>query len=184
MNKLITSFDVFSLFYNAKLICRSGKNINLNKPVHFLIYDRTKEYLRIKYKKVWNEIENGFYTFDQLKLYILYEYLFNKSFGIININKEEIKNIQEVFSEKRFKTDKEILKSIKEEYKLKNIKSLFDSTEEGESVAYDLTKKKILSPMIFINCIDKLKDDNKNKEYIRFKNVIRIIKQELNNKKD
>lgn len=179
--KTFTSFDVFCLFHNAKLICKNGKNISLDNKVFPGIYERTKEQFKERYKKIWNEIENNLYTFDQLKLYVLYRYLFEKNITVINIVKSEIIDVNGLFTQKRLDFDKEMLLQVKEWHKVNHIKSLFETTEEGESVTYDLTKKKFLSPMVFITCIDKLKDeDNKNKEYLRFKNVIRIIKQELN----
>ncbi len=181
--KQITPFDIFSVFHNAKLICKNGKDIPLNNSVFYGIYERTKDVFKAKYKKLWNEYENSFFTIDQLKLYVLYEYLFRTNVSVINIDSNEIPNVDKFFSERQLEIDKELLLSVKENHNLKRMKSLFEITEDGESVAYNLTKKKLLSPMVYINCIDKLNEENTNKEYIRFKRIILLIKNELNKNK-
>lgn len=180
--KPVTPFDIFSIFYNAKLICKAQKDIKFSHYVFFGIYEKTKDVLKDRYKKLWNDCENSFFTIDQLKLYLLYEYLFRTNVSIINMDSKEIVNTCNLFSDIQFEKDKRVLLALKENHKIKKISTIFESIggEQCDSIAYDLTKKKILSPMVFVNYIDKLKDDdNYNKTYLQFKHIIKHIKINL-----
>lgn len=172
--------DIFSLYRNARLYVEKGKNINLDKPVHPIVFERTKPHLQTMYRKVWNGYANFLFTYEELKLYILHEYLFRTDVNVINTHdREQIKKVSSLFTEERFEKDKEILLILNDRFRFKSIENFFRFTEDGENVVFRLTLKRTLSPMFYAKYIDKVNDENTNEKYIRFARIIKQISKTM-----
>ncbi len=185
MNNNDTVIDIFSLFYNLKNIIEKDKMINdqvIDGYLLSLVFNRTKEHVKYQYKKVWNDLENGFYNYRELKLYLLYQYFIGKKPFIAKIERDKVKEISQKFSKEQWETDKQVIKQICKRINKKNIKEFLEIKKEDETyVVHELIEKNLIGPLVFINYYDKLENLQEND---KLKKIIKIIKQELNKNKE
>ncbi len=177
---------IYSLFQNVKKLTtlKKDEDVNLDKLMHRVAFDRNRQFFKDKYKSLWNDYANYFFTYEELKLFILYEYLFRTNVLVINISSKDVKNICKILSPEQYEKDKLFLLELNRKFGYKNIKDFFRFNEAGENVIYMLTKKKTISPMVFIKFVDEVEHNEKNEEYKRFTKLIKKIKQELTENKN
>lgn len=171
----------YSLFKNIRefVTQKKDKEINLDKVHHELGFVRSRQNIKEKFKWLWNEYANYYFTYKELKLYILYEYLFRSNVFVINIRSKDIKGINKILAPEQYEKDKLFLLELNRRFGYKSIKDFFKFNEEGENVIFLLTKKKTISPMVFIKFVDEIEHDYRNDEYKRFTKLIKKIKHEL-----
>lgn len=179
---MVAPIQIYSLFHNINQIDK-GKELDIDKSVYFLQFDRTKDIVKEKYKKLWNDLENGVFTYNDLKFYLLYQLLLKKKTSIMNITKAEkfkIKEVAKKFCDEQWERDKEIIVQVCKKINKNSIKEFLDiKKEEDKYVAQDLIEKEMISPMVYIKYYDKITlIDNK------FKKIVKIIKEELIKEKE
>ncbi len=180
MNHTVLNF--YSLFMNVKRFVNRKKagDIDLDKGLPPFLYENIKPFVKSRYKNLWNEYANYFFTYRELKQCILYRYLFDDNVSIINITTDDVKEVRNLLSEKQFEIDKEILKEINKRTGYKTIKKFFQFSPEGENVIYRLTIKKTISPMVYIKFVDEIEENDQNENYKKFIKIIKKLKQTLN----
>lgn len=147
---------------------------------------RNNQYGKV-YKKIYNDIENGYYTYDDLMIFYIYKLIFSNVVKIPEISQKNIKEIKKLFTEKQLKADKEFILDIKKELELKNeleisnVKYFFDINVNGENIIYSLIKSKHVSPNFYLQYykryLTKNEENNifKNEDFIRFEKLINIL---------
>lgn len=142
---------VFSVIFNITDLVEKNKKIDNLEKLSTFRFKKTHEYLRDKCKRVHNEIENNNYNYNDLKKFVLYQYIWNKKLNIKIINSKNVKEVKKLFTKEYFEIDKETIIRINKEIKLKGIHDFFTIKEQlGESVLYQLIIKKYVSPLFWI----------------------------------
>jgi len=144
-------------------------------------------YTKMYCSKIYNNIENGYYTHKQFVIAYMYESLFvSKKIRIKNLNLNRIKEIKKLFTRKQFNADVDFLISINKSLNITKVQDYFKINNNGENIVYNLIKKGFISPIfymyyykkIFTN--DKQSIDSKSKEYLHFERLNNIIFKFLN----
>lgn len=174
-----TTNQIFSLIQNIKTFLSRKKEgyYDLDKELPQFIFDNSKPFIKNKYKNIWNEYANYYFTYDELKQYILYNYLLEPKFIAINITGKEVKQISKIFSKEQFVRDLQLVKSTVEKTGYNSIRDFFKFNEEGVNVLYILTNNKTISPMLYMEYIDEIEENKKNSNYKRFVKIIKTLKQ-------
>lgn len=181
-----TLLDIYTLFYNVRQFVKRKKagDINWSRIVPRFVYEKNPPHVKGYYKKFWNEYANYFFTYHELKLFLLYEYLFNDDVFVINISSKDVKNISQILSKEQYEKDIYFLTELNKKIGNDNIKNLFKFNEAGENPIYMLTKKKTISPMVYIEYIDKIEVNDTNEDYKKFTKIIRKLKHIITEKRN
>jgi len=183
-----TTLLVFSVIRNIEDFVKTGKDIPVYKKSHGIRFQKSSKYYADNAKRMYNDIENGYYSLQELALFLFYRYLMGeKRVNLYKIKPEHILETMKLFTEKRRKEDLKLLKSIHTELGFKKgICDYFSMKEDGTNIAYTLTMKEKLSPTFFIrnheNCLTKLKENDiiyYSEDYERFIRISLKIKNIL-----
>lgn len=142
---------------------------------------KTAEYFRVYCKKIYNDIENHYYNYSDMILFICHQYIFDTKINLKDINNKNVNEIVKIYSKEQLEKDKEFVKSIIQKSILKNFNELFTIKEDGESIVYALILHKYISPFFFIFTEEKkrltseIKDVILNNKYERFLKITKII---------
>jgi hypothetical protein len=183
----LSTWMTFSIFKNVEKYIKSK---NYDQVVIFtrlpeIVFKRVKSYQLIFYKNIYNELENHYYTYEDLAIYLLYMYMMNKKIRLQEVNQKSVLQIKNYISVKQLNADKIIIREVKESLQIKKDADFFSIKEDGTSIVYALTKKGFVSPSIFIKYYDVLlttKPENdifKSEEYIVFEKAAIKIKEIL-----
>lgn len=170
---------VYSIIFNIVNIVKKKRNIKIDVLVYKGQFEKVREYYKIHCKRIFNEIENSFYSYKDLKLFVLYSYLFVKWPNIKNINKKNIKEVKLLFSKNRLEEDKKYFLEINKRVKLNDLEKYF-IIKEGVSIVYNLIKKKLLSPIFWIkysSIVDNFEGESIEHKY--FRRICNLIKSIL-----
>lgn len=178
---------VYSVIKNVYTFVEKEKDINLFKKVNFFNFQRAPKFFVQNSKRIYSEIENGYYTYHELAIYLLHQYMINGKLNLYGTKHNNIKESMKLFTVKRLKEDLKFLKQVHKQLNFKRgIKDYFEIKEDGTNIAYILTKKERISPIFFIRNFDKaLTNSNENviinvsKEYEQFKRIAKKIKETL-----
>ena len=173
---------VFSIINNINDYIKKDNNIDIFKKNYIKRFENAPSYFLENSKRIYNEIENGYYTLIDLGVFLLYYNMINKKFTLYDVKFKNVKKVNELFSLQRLKNDLELLKNIQIELKFKNlINDIFKINEDGTSIIYHLTITEKISPVIFIRNFQYVLTNEKedviiNNEYKRFEKIANIIK--------
>jgi len=179
-----SSFSVFSVYQNVKSVIEKRKyNTNIEKEVYRGWYQKARPFTVNHCKRIYNDIENGYYTYDELIIYLLTKALFEDTIvGYSKIDETLIKRTMKLYSKKQLTTDKKFIKEINKDVKLNSIKDFFEINEEGENLIFTLTSKNFISPALYLKYSKKyltMDTENtilfKNNEYQKYEKVNNLI---------
>lgn len=176
---------VFSVIRNVDDFIKFKKDIDLFKISHVMRFKKSTKFYVENAKRIYNDIENRYYTLKELTIFLLYRYMMgDKKVQLYKVKPKDITETMQLFTTKRTKVDLNLLKAVYKEFKFKSIKDYFDLKEDGTNIAYILTIQGKISPVFFIKNFEKnLTNDKKdvkiNKEYEQFKRIARKIKETL-----
>jgi hypothetical protein len=187
-----TSLLVFSVINNIFKRLKKQKNITVDifKPTNIRHYERTSDFCKDNSKRIYNELENNYYTYRDIIVYILYNYGLNKKINWYDIKESNIIKTIKIFTKKQLQKDKDFILQINKELKFKSLLELFEIRENGTPIIYELIMKDFISPVIYVKFYEKvltnLKKDVilKSKEYEQFEwamnQIIKTIKGGFN----
>jgi len=177
---------VFSVLKNTEEFVKKGKDIDIYKMSNIFRFQKSSKFYVENAKRMYNDIENGYYTLKELAIYLMYHYLMGeKKIKLYSIKPKHITDIMKLFTTKRLKEDLNLLKAVHKQLKLKNLSDYFHIKEDGTNIAFGLTKIGKISPVFFIRNFEKFltneqKDDIINsKEYEQFVKIAKKIKDTL-----
>jgi hypothetical protein len=181
------SFKTFSVLRNLEdLIARPKqtriKNIFEDRDMQS--YDRSLNFYRLQCNRIYNEIENHYYTYKSLAIFVFYNHAFGGKFDLNLINRKEIIKVGKLFTQKQLKKDKEYIFKLREEAKIK-LNQIYKKREGGTNILYELTIKKLISPLYYIKYLEKTLTNPKkdvilkSEEYKRFQHGIKLILKTL-----
>jgi hypothetical protein len=180
-----STWMVYSVIRNVYTFAHKGKEIDLFKKVNYFNFQRAPKFFVENAKRIYSEIENGYYTYHELIIYLLYKYMMGEILNLYGIKQNTVKEAMKLFTFKKLQEDLKVIKQIHKELKFKRgKKEYFEMKEDGTNIAYILTKKERISPIFFIRNFDKLLTNQNenviiNKEYEQFKRIAKKIKETL-----
>lgn len=160
----------------------------LLEPVQKGMFESTPKYIKDQCYRIFNEIENAYYTFDDLVGFLMYRSLWDKKVKLDEVNGKSVRAFKERMTLKQLKRDKEVLGEINEQAKLGHISEYFLIRENGESLIYRLCMKEIVSIYFFayfVNTpltgfIGNITLKHSSREYQKFHKTTQLIVQYLN----
>ena len=171
---------VFSVIRNIDDFVKKGRNLDLFQKSHLVRFKRSSKFYTENAKRIYNDIENGYYTIKDLAIFLLYRYLMGeKRINLYKIKPKHITDTMKLFTAKRLKEDLKLLKAIHKELEFKSIQNYFDIKEDGTNIAYILTIQGKISPVFFTRNIEKFLTKRKENVIINteFEQFVRIAKK-------
>lgn len=181
-----SSHKVFSVIKNLERFTKTKKQKEIKKSKIFKeviieVYNRIQNTSYGKtYKKVYNDIENGYYTYDDMIIYFLYKSIINK-FKITDLTYKHIKEVRKLFTEKQAHIDLLFIINISKQLKIKSLRDFFKINVDGENIIYNLIKNKDISPIFYLQYYKKFLTNNeennilKSNEFSHFEKLINTI---------
>lgn len=185
-----SSYRIFSLYkripytfaeYNFNMYPR------LEEPVEKRWFNNTKKFIKDQCFRIYNEIENHWYSFDDVVAYLIYESIWHDEVILPEVNRFTMEKFKTIFTKEQLYKDRRMIDKINAEAKLKDIKEYFYIRENGESLIYRLCMKKIISVHFFAyyaNCcltgffeVHKLKE--RHAEYKKFDETMKILTTQM-----
>lgn len=167
---------VFSVLSNINDFFRKKKDIDIFKKCHIVRFKRTTKYYAENSKKLYSDLENGYFTLKELAIFLLYKNLIGEKVNLYAIKPEHIIEVMKLFTTNKLKDDLKLLQAIYKELNFKGMVDFFDIKEDGTNIAYILTKQGKISPVFFIRNLTK--DLTKYQENdiicVEFKQFIKI----------
>jgi hypothetical protein len=140
---------IFSIFKNVKEFLDKDCDISLYKMKSKMWYDRSSKYMKPYYKKIYNDIENSFYSIDDLIIFLLHESLMGKKLNIKNVKRDCVVDLKKKLSINTLSLDKKIILHVLKETKV-NIRFLLEERNGGCLLCDELIKKDKVSVIYFI----------------------------------
>lgn len=178
-----TKLKVFSVIQNCNTLVTKKLELDLDQSVSGMWFERSHKFVKDQCKRIWNEIENGYYEYDELKIYTLYtQCMTGKRIQISGITRKNVGNVMELFTDKRYKEDQAFIIDVNKKTNLNGIEDYFRINIKGRSIVYGLIQEQYISPYFFIKLKKKAIVENQNKkngEYIQFELVMNTIEKTL-----
>jgi hypothetical protein len=176
-----SSITVYYYYLNIKnRINVSDKDIK--ESLAYFLYNKSKEYTKIICKKIYNDIENNLLTYKDLRIYLLYSFLFNPKFYLNNYDIEDVNLIKNLFTEETYKKDKIFIIKLSENIRFNSMEQYLTLNNKGNTYCYDLIMQKYVSPLFWIKWrkrYEKIEQKNiESKEHNRFRNILKLIEGE------
>ena len=182
-----STWMVYSIISNVYTFLYKGHEIDFFKKAHIAQFKKAHKFFVVNAKRIYNDIENGYYTYHDLIVHLLFQHMMGERMNLYRIKPKTIRETMKLFTHKQFKEDLKLLQQIHTELKFKKgIKDYFDIKEDGTNIAYILTKKRRISPIFFIRNFEKNLTNRKenviigvSKEYEQFQRIAKKIKETL-----
>jgi hypothetical protein len=173
---------VFSIYSNVNRVFKRKKirdDDNLYKMLYTKIYN-ANSWSKPQCIRIFNEIENSFYSYRDLLLAMWYELMFNDKIQLNKLTDERVNEIKVLFTEEELKKDKKIILSINKNIIFNNITEYFKVNTENESYIYSFIKKKYISPIFWLkygHLFDEVEQEyEESVEHIRFRKICKYMK--------
>ncbi len=151
-----SSYKVYSTIKNIERAV--NKELELNdvfRLVNDIWYKKSPYIFKSQCKRIYNEIENSYYDYFDLALYLYYRYIFDNKYLLYDINEKNVLTVRKIFTSEQLEKDKDLLLKIKEQSDVQSVLEFFNILEDGTSIIYQLIKDKTISPYIFIRSFSK-----------------------------
>lgn len=186
-----SSYKIFCLY---KRIPYTFEQMNfdmyprLEEPVERRWFDHTTQFIKKQCFRLFNEIENSWYTYDDLVAFLIYRSLWDSAVKLTEVTDASMQAFKAEFTEAQLKKDREVIAKINKPAGLRDISEYFIIRENGESLIYGLCMKKIVSVYFFANYADTLLTGlfhranlkNRSKKYRKFDETVNILTKQLN----
>ena len=176
---------VFSVIRNIEQFVKKDKDIDIYKMSHVIRFQKAPKFYAENAKRMYNDIENGYYTLKELVIYLLYQYMMGeKKIALYTIKQKHIIDTMKLFTTKKLKEDLNLLKAVHKTLKFKSLQNYFDIKEDGTNIAFILVKSGKISPVFFIRNFEKFLTNDKedviiNVEYKQYVRIAKKIKETL-----
>lgn len=185
-----SSYKIFCLYKRIPVIFNDlnfDLYPDLEKSVNKSWFNNTSPFIKNQCYRIFNEIENSYYIFNELISYLIYRSLWDEKVDLPNINGTTVDRFKKKFTVKQLKQDKEVISAINEKAGLKHIREYFVVRENGESLIYRLCMDEIISIYFFAyysnnhltGFFEKAKLRERNERYAKFANTIEILVSQM-----
>lgn len=171
---------IFSIFKNIENFEKNKNDCDLTELKSEFWFKRSPNYFKIFYKKIYNDIENSFYTIDDLMIFLLCNLLLEKKINIKNINYETITKNKKCLTKNQLIYDKKFILKLMEKLNV-DLHFLLKHTNGG-CILYDqLIKKEKISIMFILYLTNHIKINNTHQQIIINKIKTLITKRKVAN---
>jgi len=172
---------VFSIISNIRESLKKNKEIDIDRLVFFKRLERMHDFLKKHYKRIYNEIENSFYTYVDLKLFCYHQIILNDRVKEQDINQKNVLAIKEEYTEKNIEFNKKVLIAIDNKMRLGSLKKYFMIRSNGISLIYELIKIKRYISVYFWILNDKFFKAHldESAEHLKFRNSCILFKKQI-----
>ena len=145
-----SSYAVFSVNVNIRyIISKCNETKNIYSFVSRKMYEKTNPYLVKECKRIYNEIENCYYTYDDMVIYYLHVFLITgKLPQLKEINQKNVKEMLRLYTDTQAEKDMEFIKTVSRKA---DIKGIYPFT----LAAVQLVKEKYISPRFLIDFLKR-----------------------------
>lgn len=186
-----SSYKIFSLY---KRISYTFTEMNfemyprLLEPVEKRWFEHTAPFIKRQCYRIWNEIENSYYSFNDLVSFLIYDSIWNSPVDLMKVNDKTIETFKEEFTELQLEKDRRAIAEINKQARLKDINEYFIIRDNGESLIYKLCMKRIVSVYFFCNYANTLLTGiflranlkERHKQYRKFDETCKILINQMN----
>ncbi len=169
----LKSMHVYCAFKNIKGLV-NNKKVKIDVYNNFA-YRNVHDGIKLHCKRIYNEIENGIYTFNDYRRFLLYSYIFKSSIGFGEVTKKSMHEFKKLFTSKILKLDEKIILQVNKEVKYNDIKKFFEVVD-GKSMIYRLIMQKAISPLFWLKYNKFFVGTDENDDHLRFRNVCKLFK--------
>ena len=139
-------YSIHQRLYNAL-------NYSKEQDIYYLVakkkFINAPPFVHKQCKRIINEVHNLYYSLDQIALYITYKFLIDgKIPSLYYIKEQSIRETMRLFTIKQLKQDKKFVNDVREKTSIKTKNDFIQSL-------IILTNKKYISPMYFIDFIER-----------------------------
>lgn len=148
-----SSYKIFCLIKRVPFIFKNKEFSlfpTLYDPVAKSWYESSNPYIKNQCWRIYNEIENSYYSFESLVSFLIARTLWDKNVIFENINDKNINTFKSKFAEQQLEKDRKNIDDINKEAKFKHIRDYFGVLASGESLIYQLCMNEIISLYFFI----------------------------------
>lgn len=166
--------QICSLILNSKTLFERNRRVkNIHKNVGPIPLQRSTEYSTRHYKRIYNDIENSFYSYKDLTAFIALYYLWETKLNLYDIKDSSVKGTSYILSNERYNEDLETVNNALAIFDtsgvVQNYNMLFKTNDIGTCHAYELIIEGIISPIFFIKNLkiyeDFKEEDKESDEY-------------------
>lgn len=171
----------FNYFIKTKNTNKSINRDNLFKPVWRGCFDNCRDSrLIIQCQRIYNELENHYYTYDDMIIALAYMYLFSENVKLSDLKTSNVVSICKKFTRSQLDIDKKFILNVNKYIKFNKLEDFFKLNDDCKSVIYELIMDKTISPIFYCYFVNKyltnlFENDIFNTEYKRFNKIISII---------
>jgi len=181
-------YQMYSIVKNIGEYVRSGKERSIFSKVGKKQFENGDNRLKYHCKRFYNDIENSYYTEEDLAVAILCQYAIDGECVLGKIHLDSVLATKQIFTKKQLDADHVVMTSVYKEFKFKNPDKFFEAQEDGTNIAFVLTKKGLISLAFCVKYLGKLLTNAKenvifNSDYKSFVHVVTKIKTILNRRK-
>lgn len=111
---LNSSYAIFSIIKNVEKIIYKNKTVNDIESIYQYVpeeqFQRTSKYYLDNCKRIYNEVENCYYSHTDLVIAMAYvSMMTNKRIVLYSLKSKNIINIKKIFSNDQLKRDKQFI---------------------------------------------------------------------------
>lgn len=175
-----SSLMVFSIIKNVEKFLESNKDVNIFKEQSIVWYSNNPDFIKNICKRIYNEIENHFYSYYDFAIYLLYNAIFYGKTEIKLINHKDINKASELFTNEQLRRDEQFILDLNDVLKF-DIADYFKINRNGGCILYDdIVMKKRVSPLFYMEYSEHVETENREqneelKQFIKVTNKIREI---------
>ena len=169
--------QICSLILNCKTLFERNRRVkNVHRSVGIIPLSKSTEYSKRHYKRIYNDVENGFYSYEDLTAFIGLYYLWEPRIKLHDITDDSVKGASYILSTERYNEDVEIVNNALVAFDtsgvVQNYDILFETNDIGTCYAYELIIEGIISPVFFLKnlkLLEKLREEDlESDEYRNF----------------
>jgi len=176
---------VYSIVTNIDSFIKTGKERAIFTKCHGQRFRNANKGIITSCKRIYNDLENHYYTYEDLAVAILHTRLLNGKCALGAVNQKFVLGIKKLYTNKQIQMDQEVLKGIFNALDFNNPDKFFEPQEDGTNIIYVLTKKRLISLAFSVKYLSKhLTNEQENvifnKEFKDFVHIVTKIKSILN----
>lgn len=165
---------VFSIIKNVEKFLESNKDVNIFKEQSIFWYTKNPDFIKNICKRIYNEIENHFYSYYDLAIFLLNYSIFYGKCDYKYILEKDINKASEIFSKEQLQKDEKFMLELNQILNF-DAEEYFKIKKEGGNIIYeDLIMKRKISPYFYLEYYTKVKREEE-KESEELKQFIKVI---------
>jgi len=155
MNSTIENSSVLvcSYYRNVMDILKGRTVKDPFKTIPVYVFTKMPAFTIKNCQRIYNDIENHYYTYTDIFLFVAYRDLLGKKCYIQDITRDDVKSVSKLFTILRVKDDLLKLKSIAKKSGITKMSEFFELDDNGDNILRNLVLGGHISPLTYIKKI-------------------------------